>query len=612
MLYKREDDLVSVIITNYNNEKYIEDCLDSILNQSYKNIEIILVDDNSIDNSLEVINTWIDNNKSSFLRKDYITIINLPRNFGFSGAVTVGLFGCKGEFIAFHDGDDISNENRIEKQVQFLRNNTNINTVGSNYAVFSNKDYTPVAKLNAIDFGVDKIKSIYSEGGNCVCYGTLLIRGEIFDKIGGLSRKLKLVEDYEYITKLLDFGIDNINEYLYYYRSHEKQRSHGLYENNTDSTPSDELNVLLVIDRFNIGGTETHVLSLAEELINKGINVVVMANEGPLCVEFEKLNCKIYNVDFPLYIVTDSREKYRYENEIKKIIKEEKINLVHGHQSPSGALCIDICNKMGVACVFTIHGLYYQDIVKDRLKLVDNVISVSKPVSDWLTDFEVNSRVIPNAVDFDKFKNLKNKNNIREELDISEDAFVVLYCSRLAWHKSAVAQNLIKVCRDLKRMENIDIHVLIIGDGPGFNNVNALAENANKILKDEYVHVLGGKTDLKDYYSTCDCVVGTGRVAIEAMAFEKTIIASGNHGYFGILSEDNLEDSWDVYFGDHKSFKVNSSSHLYNDLKYIYYNKNKSETISTICNMWAKNKFDIKFVIEDIIKIYKHAIYKNV
>ena len=60
-----------------------------------------------------------------------------------------------------------------------------------------------------------------------------------------------------------------------------------------------------------------------------------------------------------------------------------------------------------------------------------------------------------------------------------------------------------------------------------------------------------------------DCVVGTGRVAIEAIACKKPVFAAGNNGYFGLLNCDNIENAWRVYFGDHKSLKSNNASFLY-------------------------------------------------
>ena len=69
MLHHRISGLVSVVITNYNHEEYIVECLDSIKNQTYKNIEIIIIDDASTDNSVEVINNWIEINKYTLQKK---------------------------------------------------------------------------------------------------------------------------------------------------------------------------------------------------------------------------------------------------------------------------------------------------------------------------------------------------------------------------------------------------------------------------------------------------------------------------------------------------------------------------------------------------------------
>ena len=87
--------LVSVIVTNYNNKKYIEECLNSLINQTYKKIEIIIVDDCSTDNSVSVIKMWM--NKLKYEDKIKVRLVINNRNMGFSGAVTTGLYLAKGE-----------------------------------------------------------------------------------------------------------------------------------------------------------------------------------------------------------------------------------------------------------------------------------------------------------------------------------------------------------------------------------------------------------------------------------------------------------------------------------------------------------------------------------
>lgn len=103
---------ISVIIPVYNVEKYIGQCLDSIVNQTYKNLEIIIVNDGSNDNSLEIINRYSQNDRR-------IKIINLE-NKGVSFARNIGIKNSEGNYISFVDSDDYLNLNTYEKLAENL------------------------------------------------------------------------------------------------------------------------------------------------------------------------------------------------------------------------------------------------------------------------------------------------------------------------------------------------------------------------------------------------------------------------------------------------------------------------------------------------------------
>lgn len=103
---------ISVIIPVYNVEKYIGQCLDSIVNQTYKNLEIIIVNDGSNDNSLEIINRYSQNDRR-------IKIINLE-NKGVSFVRNIGIKNSEGNYISFVDSDDYLNLNTYEKLAENL------------------------------------------------------------------------------------------------------------------------------------------------------------------------------------------------------------------------------------------------------------------------------------------------------------------------------------------------------------------------------------------------------------------------------------------------------------------------------------------------------------
>lgn len=608
MVKKREKELVSIVVSNYNNEKYIEECLNSLINQSYKNIELIIVDDCSTDNSAILIKNWINKEGKFLNKKGKIKFVKLPSNTGFSGAVTLGLYMANGEFIAMQDGDDISLKNRIEKQVDFLKKNKKVNSVGTNYKLIKNNKLESNSK-SFIKYGVDEIKECFAKGKNAVSYGTLLFRGYLFDKVGGLSRNLEGAEDYEFIIKLLPYGVDNIKEELYVYRVHEKQRSNEFYFNGykNKNISKKELRVLLVLDQFNIGGTETHVLFLAKELIKKGVYVCILGGKGELEKEFRGLNCKIYNVNFPSNVIRGGLLEKDLKEKISRVIKLEKINLVHLHQSPSGSLVLDVARELGVASVFTIHGMYYHDIVSTKLQLADKIISVSYPTYDWLANYKIYGKVIANGVNYDEFKTNFMGENIRKKYGIKKDDFVAMYCSRMAWGKIKTCENLIRVCRDIKIEEDIEIHALIVGDGPGYEELKKIGDKANEKIKKELIHFTGSQTNLPPFYNSSDIIVGTGRVAIEGMASKKPVIATGNNGYFGLVDENNFYEAWKMYFGDHFSKKPNNANYLYDDLKKFYSTGKDFDIKLNVIYEKSKKLFEISNITDQIINVYLEA-----
>lgn len=89
---------VSIIVPIYNSETYLEECLDSIINQTLKEIEIICVNDGSTDNSLDILNRYASND-------DRITIIN-KQNTGYGNSMNVGIDHAKGEYIGIVESDD--------------------------------------------------------------------------------------------------------------------------------------------------------------------------------------------------------------------------------------------------------------------------------------------------------------------------------------------------------------------------------------------------------------------------------------------------------------------------------------------------------------------------
>ena len=226
----RKAGLVSIVVTSYNRRTYIQACLTSLIRQHYKNIEIIVVDDASTDGTWQRIQGWRRQLHNSDRHK--VITVRLPRNVGYSGALTSGMFLAGGEFIAIQDSDDLSRPTRIMKQVQYLRTHPNIAMVGTNYALLRGSKIVAVPQSSVwLKFDPLAITRSYKQGKHCMCVGTLMIRGRLFDRFGGLTRRVRGAEDWELVDKLISHGVrgNNLRDPLYIVRVHQSQRSHQFY-----------------------------------------------------------------------------------------------------------------------------------------------------------------------------------------------------------------------------------------------------------------------------------------------------------------------------------------------------------------------------------------------
>lgn len=188
--------LVSIVIPMYNAQDWIVGLLESILRQTYRNIEIILVNDGSTDASAEVV--------SRFSKRDFgidLRVI-LQENSGVSEARNEGVRQSSGELLAFVDSDDIWMAEKIERQVQQIVEQ-NASAVSCSYAIFRDSDLQVLDVVHPIwsREGVRDWLLFRSYGG--LLSSTLLLKKEAFYRAGPFRTDLSLSADIEFAWRLL-------------------------------------------------------------------------------------------------------------------------------------------------------------------------------------------------------------------------------------------------------------------------------------------------------------------------------------------------------------------------------------------------------------------------
>lgn len=207
--------LVTVIISSYNHAPYIEEAIDSVYTQTYPNIELLVVDDGSPDNSVEIL---------THLQKKYGFDLLIQQNKGLSKTLNETIARAKGEYIIQLGSDDIMLPERIAKQIAYIQDKPEVGICGSNMDMIDSdgnllpeKDqkhrHLPFRRLDFEDFFLDKKPGPMAT--------TMMFRKEALQKVGGYDPTIRL-EDVYIILAITKAGylVDIIPDVLALYRKH--------------------------------------------------------------------------------------------------------------------------------------------------------------------------------------------------------------------------------------------------------------------------------------------------------------------------------------------------------------------------------------------------------
>jgi glycosyltransferase involved in cell wall biosynthesis len=213
--------LVTVLMPVYNSELHLKEAIESILNQSYKKIEFLIINDGSTDNSEKIILSYSDS-RIRYLKNE----INLK----LIKTLNLGIKAAKGKYIARMDADDISLSKRIEKQVLYLEKHEEIGILGCDFEIINknNNDARFNRLIKTVKYPTEnaiiKFNLIFN---NVILHPATMFKKEIFNVHNIFFEEEYLhVEEYRLWTKYINkTKFANLPETLFLYRVHEKQIS---------------------------------------------------------------------------------------------------------------------------------------------------------------------------------------------------------------------------------------------------------------------------------------------------------------------------------------------------------------------------------------------------
>lgn len=230
--------LVSVPVVTFNAALFVEETLESIFNQTYSNLQLIISDDCSRDNTIEIIQKWCDKDRVKARFTD-INIITVPKNTGVSANCNRAIAASNGEWIKFIAGDDILLPTCIEENMNFVAENTNAMIVFSQVVVYhdtfelNNYQKTIPAtypeNLMHKNFSAEKQFKILLESDRINYTPSYFFNKQTIVTVGGYDESNKLVEDYPMWLKLTKTGI----RLEYFHKPTVGYRIHSKATNNT-------------------------------------------------------------------------------------------------------------------------------------------------------------------------------------------------------------------------------------------------------------------------------------------------------------------------------------------------------------------------------------------
>lgn len=249
---------MSIVIPCYNHEQFVQDCIQSVIDQTYQNIELIIIDDGSKDHSVERIQKMVLKCEERFKNFEF----RYRSNRGLCATLNESLNFCSGEFFSVLASDDLIVKDKIERQVNFLQNNPRSGGVFGNVQLIKNNDsISTLAKKNS-RFKKFNFDDVINHNFKLLA-PTQLLRLELIHRVKGFNENI-ILEDWYMWLKITELGysLDMLSDTFAFYRRHngnmsgQIERMHKgrldvlkLFEDNYDLTePLANLNMVTAND----------------------------------------------------------------------------------------------------------------------------------------------------------------------------------------------------------------------------------------------------------------------------------------------------------------------------------------------------------------------------
>jgi len=308
----------SIVVASYNQENLIEHCLDSIMRQKYRNIELIITDDCSTDTTVEVADSWLRKHQQRFHN---IEIVVHDKNQGISRNHSDGMIRTTGRFVKYIAGDDFLESDAVDSFVAFLSKEKcdwGQALVIPYYSVRKKMESTELLparkKQRYFSYDAEKQFRLLSRG-NFVCAPGVFFRRRVLEEVGFFDPEFRMYEDWHTWLKLTlrGYPIRLLSRPLVYWRRHDDSVSYSAFKRGNTAYFSTDLQVL---DKYILPNLQKLDYITREHIRNQTEYLKALIKHGAtqkahlLCTSI-KLKDPLWWLEFPDHVRNKMRSLFR-------------------------------------------------------------------------------------------------------------------------------------------------------------------------------------------------------------------------------------------------------------------------------------------------------------
>ncbi len=365
------------------------------------------------------------------------------------------------------------------------------------------------------------------------------------------------------------------------------------------------MKILLLTDRMDAGGVETHIAELALGLSALGEKVAILSGGGRLADALERRGITQYRVGLPTHA---PHRLLAIRRLILRLIRREGYTLLHAHARVP-ALLLRGLGRYGAATVVSVHAAFRVTPLLSRLCYWgDRTVAISEDLRAYVCRYyrlaSERVEVIPNGIDTKKFR--PEVSRVSPKVDAEVPPVRILFASRLDRDCSRGAELLCELMPSLG-LRHPTLSVTLAGGGECLETLQRRANEVNRALGREAICVVGWAEDMPTLMRAHDIFVGVSRAAMEACASGCAVILCGNEGYGGILSRRSaVEASLSNFCA--RGCPPPSAEHLEGDLELLLCSPVERTRLGTECRALIREGFDAEEVCRQTREVYLRAI----